>query len=107
MAIIKCAECGKEVSDQAAVCVGCGSPIAKPPEAAKHQGMVCPKCNSTNVIVSAVAEKKKRGCIMSCFWILLAICTLGAIIWIPLLTRKGSKTVTYAICQSCGKRWKA
>lgn len=27
MALIKCEECGKEVSDKAAACVGCGSPI--------------------------------------------------------------------------------
>ena len=27
MAIIKCPECGKEVSDRAAACPGCGYPI--------------------------------------------------------------------------------
>lgn len=67
--------------------------------------MKCPKCGSENVIVQAVAEHKKRGCLMAVLWIFLAICTLGAIIWIPLLMRKGSKTVTYAICQTCGNRW--
>jgi len=28
MALIKCKECGKEVSDKAAACPGCGAPIA-------------------------------------------------------------------------------
>jgi DNA-directed RNA polymerase subunit RPC12/RpoP len=28
MALIKCAECGREVSDKAAACPGCGAPIA-------------------------------------------------------------------------------
>lgn len=68
--------------------------------------MQCPKCGSINVNVQAVAEQKKRGCFMSLLWILLAICTLGLIIWIPLLTKKGSKTKTYAVCQQCGHRWK-
>lgn len=27
MALVKCTECGREVSDKAAVCVGCGAPI--------------------------------------------------------------------------------
>jgi hypothetical protein len=31
MAIIKCSECGRAVSDRAAACVGCGAPIAPPP----------------------------------------------------------------------------
>ncbi len=68
--------------------------------------MTCPKCGSENVNVQAVAEQKKRGCLMSLVWIILTIFTLGAVIWIPLLMKKGSKTRTYAICQSCGYRWK-
>lgn len=28
MALIKCVECGKEISDKAAACLGCGAPIA-------------------------------------------------------------------------------
>ncbi len=28
MALIRCPECGKEVSDKAAACIGCGCPIA-------------------------------------------------------------------------------
>jgi DNA-directed RNA polymerase subunit RPC12/RpoP len=69
--------------------------------------MICPKCGSEDVNVQAVAEQKKRGCLGACMWILLAICTLGLIILIPLLTKKGSKTRTYAVCQRCGHKWKA
>lgn len=32
MALIKCAECGKEISDKAAACVGCGAPINIAPQ---------------------------------------------------------------------------
>jgi len=42
---------------------------------------------------------------MAGLWVLLAICTLGAIIWIPLLIRKGDKVRSWAVCQSCGYRW--
>lgn len=68
--------------------------------------MICPKCGSDNVNVQAVNEVKGRGCFGSLIWILLAICTFGIILIIPLLTRSKGKTKTYAICQSCGKRWK-
>ena len=68
--------------------------------------MRCPRCGSYNVSVQAVAEQKKRGCIASVLWILLAIATLGIILLIPLLSKKGSKTKTYAVCQNCGNRWK-
>lgn len=35
MALIKCNECGKEISDKATVCVGCGAPVraSSPPRA--------------------------------------------------------------------------
>ena len=67
--------------------------------------MICPKCGSENVVIQAVAEKKKRGCFAAAMWILLAICTFGLVLLIPLLTRKGSKTKIYAVCQNCGKKW--
>lgn len=35
MALIKCTECDREVSDKASSCPGCGSPIAATPETTK------------------------------------------------------------------------
>lgn len=67
----------------------------------------CPRCGSTNIQYQAVAEQKKRGCLSSLIWVILAICTIGIILLIPLLTKKGSKTRTYAVCQTCGHRWRA
>ena len=29
MALIKCPECGKEISDKASICVNCGYPISE------------------------------------------------------------------------------
>lgn len=52
MALIKCSECGKEVSDKAADCPNCGNPISYQGEQARpasEQLMECPKCHSTNL----------------------------------------------------------
>jgi len=38
MALIKCGECGKEVSDKAVSCPGCGAPIAEPSAPEKTLG---------------------------------------------------------------------
>ncbi|MDC2858609.1 zinc-ribbon domain-containing protein [Delftia sp. DT-2] len=37
MALIKCAECGKEISDKAAACIGCGAPINPTPHRTEPQ----------------------------------------------------------------------
>lgn len=68
--------------------------------------MNCPKCGSNNVNVQAVNEVKGRGCFGALMWILITICTFGIALLIPLLTRSKGKTRTYAVCQSCGNRWK-
>ena len=68
--------------------------------------IVCPNCRSDKVSVQVVERQKKRGCFAAMMWILLAICTCGLILLVPLITRKGSKTVTYAVCHNCGYRWK-
>ena len=72
--------------------------------------MVCPKCGSGNVNVQAVTnvKTKHRGCIGWALWLLLAICTIGLILIIPLITNSKTKSKTHseAVCQNCGKRWK-
>lgn len=67
--------------------------------------MVCPKCNSENVELQVVEVKKKAGFFLICWYIILAISVLGWLILIPVLLRKRTKTVTYAVCKDCGKRW--
>lgn len=49
MALIKCTECGKEISDKATTCPNCGAPVGK--KYCSHCGsqidldcVVCPKC---------------------------------------------------------------
>lgn len=67
---------------------------------------ICPKCHSDNISYQTVSESKGTGCLMICLYILLALTVLGLLIVIPLWLRKKTKTVTYAVCQSCGHRWK-
>ncbi len=69
--------------------------------------MFCSKCGSNNVTNQVVAENKKRGCFTVLFYIvLLCIPIIGWIALFCLIRGTKSKTVTYAVCQNCGKRWK-
>lgn len=49
MALIKCPDCGRQVSDSAANCPNCGRPISTK--------VRCPKCGSTNTSVISGASK--------------------------------------------------
>lgn len=70
--------------------------------------MKCPKCGSENVQVQAVSEMKSRGCLTVLLYIiLLCIPVIGWIALFMLLRGRKSKTITYAVCQNCGNRWKA
>ncbi|MGL4519556.1 MAG: hypothetical protein ACRCUJ_07770 [Phocaeicola sp.] len=53
MALINCPECGKEISDKSASCIGCGNPINKQEvvtivkeETKDQRRLLCPKCLS-------------------------------------------------------------
>ena len=41
MALIKCSECGNQVSDKATACPNCGAPVAAGPQ--------CPECGSRDI----------------------------------------------------------
>lgn len=110
-----CTKCGKEVNGN--FCMNCGTQSIVPNNQQpvhivqqvvnqNRSALTCPRCGSHNISVQAVATQKKRGCFASIMWILLAVCTLGIILLIPILTKKGSKMNTFAVCQDCGHRWK-
>lgn len=68
--------------------------------------MICPKCQSMNVSVQAVAEQKKRGCLTVLLYIfLLMLPVVGWIALFCLLRGRRTQTKTYAVCQNCGNRW--
>ncbi len=69
--------------------------------------MVCRRCGSSNVFVTAVAEQRPRGCLLTLLYIfLLLIPVVGWVALFMLIRGRRSRTVTFAICQSCGKRRK-
>lgn len=66
-----------------------------------NNGRTCPKCGG-QMNIQAVSESRKTGCGTVILYILLTITVLGLLIVIPLMLRKKTETVTYAICQRCG-----
>lgn len=69
--------------------------------------MVCPKCGSDHVNVSTVTEKERVGVIKILIDLILCFCIVGIIMLImDVLKLLRTKTVTYAVCQNCGHRWK-
>lgn len=70
MALIKCTECGKEVSDKAATCPNCGAPISAPaPGEAERQ----------KVEVKVTQEKKKGSCLKTILIVIGAFFVIGII----------------------------
>lgn len=68
--------------------------------------LCCPRCRGTNIQFQAVTESKKTGCGTVLLYVILALTVFGLLIVIPLMLRKKTYTVTYAVCQNCGNRWK-
>lgn len=55
MALIKCSECGKEISEKAEVCISCGNPIQQP-DIAGEEKVLKVEIEQTN------KKWKKAGC---------------------------------------------
>ena len=60
MAIIKCSECGRAVSNKAAACIGCGAPLTTTPEstafnAAPTPSMGPPPSRNQRILQGGVA----------------------------------------------------
>lgn len=69
--------------------------------------MTCKRCGSNNVNVQAVNVVKRRGIISLLINLILAACTFGLWLIIPML-RGGtrSKTNSFMVCQDCGYKQK-
>lgn len=76
--------------------------------------MVCPKCGSNKVTITAEQVSGKtsargNGCLWSLGRLCLIVCTCG--LWLLVGRHKGVgktkfKNATVAICQQCGHSWK-
>ena len=76
----------------------------------KKDTKICPKCGSHNIKVEneTKVSTKRRGLLGWSLWILLALCTFGLILIIPIITNSKvkSKSNVVGICQNCGHKWK-
>ena len=75
MALIKCPECKKDISDKAEVCPNCGAMMLKKEngelycsknclnkkEEAKEFELICPKCNKGHMIKRVATKGKNAG----------------------------------------------
>lgn len=73
MALIKCPECGKEISDKAKTCPNCGAPVVL--KAQPTQSNVAPP----PMVKNNMPEKKKGSCLKSIGIFFAVIIVLGVI----------------------------
>lgn len=81
MAMVKCQECGNDVSDKAAACPKCGAPVSK---------------QKTPV----VKKPQKPPTVKEAFWTMLVIAVLGWIFW-PSLHKDAPAAQAQAKEESC------
>lgn len=97
MALIKCPECGKDMSDKASACPSCGCPVFdsnNQMDSKAEAKVLCPKCGGKHVGISVVQAgeyesshgKMKKGKFKGNSY-----------------TFNGTKKM--AVCQNCGHSW--
>lgn len=109
-----CKKCGKELGANAKFCGGCGAVMDRPatnqgstPGMNQTGGLVCKKCGFKSITISAVSEMPKRGCLSTLLIIILFfIPIIGWIALFMILRGRKSETVTYAVCQNCGAKYR-
>ena len=94
MALIKCPECGKEISDKAIACPNCGNPMNQ--QAQQEEYLCCPKCGSRELHAEhkGFSGGKALAGVVLTGGIGLLACTIGS-------------RDTQITCLKCGKKFKA
>lgn len=106
-----CENCGARIESGVKFCSACGQKISVSPAptatgSTNVSGRSCPRCSSHNITYQTVTEARKSGCGTVLLYVILALTVFGLLIVIPLMLRKKTETVTYAVCQNCGNRWR-
>ena len=94
MALIKCPECGKEISDKAIACPNCGNPMNQ--QAQQEEYLCCPKCGSRELHAEHKGFSGGKA-------LAGALVTGG----IGLLAGTIGSRDTQITCLKCGNRFKA
>lgn len=74
MALIKCSECGKKISDQAERCIKCGVPIKI---ASKKKKESVPEDEELKYLKNYVKKDKKILVIIGCLLLVISVCFIG------------------------------
>ena len=96
MALIKCQECGREISDKASSCPGCGAPIEKQDKEIENTKVI--NSSTQNQNLQQNAEKKKEsilgiiGLIISFIVCIPIFPAVGLIMCVVAITDKSKKT---------------
>lgn len=106
-----CHNCGVQLSPGSKFCSSCGQKISDAPAAVETAAtntsiQRCPRCSSHNIAFHTVTESRKAGFGTILLYVILALTIFGLLIVIPLMLRKKTETVTYAVCQNCGNQWR-
>lgn len=115
-----CSNCGKELNENADVCLGCGMQIKKEIPVDNKGGLECQYCGGKNVNVQMINEGHLVTKHHNILWWLIIGWWWIPIKWIFLFVpalifkifgigkRHKIKNVSYkmAVCQNCGKTWK-
>jgi len=91
MALTKCTECNREISDKAETCPHCGCPSSS---VAKATGPACPQCKGTNLSAGDKGFGLGKAAVGGL--LLGPVGLLGGLF--------GSKKTTVT-CLSCGHKW--
>lgn len=102
--IRRCPKCGDIVHQYAQMCKNCGTDLTKTNIRTNKQN--CPKCKSCKISYQTVTESKGTGLFTIILYIILAMTILGLLVVVPLMLRKKTETITYAVCQDCGHKWR-
>ena len=94
MALIKCPECGKEISDKAIACPNCGNPMNQ--QAQQEEYLCCPKCGSRELHAEHKGFSGGKA--------LAGVVLTGGI---GLLAGTIGSRDTQITCLKCGKKFKA
>lgn len=98
-----CSECGAPIEPGQRQCGACGALIDGK---SGYGRRMCAKCKSYNIKYQTVSESVPTGCFTVILYILLSLTILGLLIVVPLMLRKKTEAVTYAVCQDCGHKWR-
>ena len=110
--LIRCPRCGREISNNAVQCPGCGLQFSPIPGNFSKSNLLrqnlpsCPECGSYDLVYETVKEPIPLDTMTVILYIILALTCCGILVLIPILLSPRERIITYATCRQCGNRWK-